>query len=74
MQENNIFDDRHLADNEEVIAKTINYLKYKDPTKANREYAIKLLTRMQEVALRVGNKSALSIEKFIDQYEEESET
>lgn len=73
MDENNVFNDRHLAEDEEVIAKTINYLHFKQPEKANREYAIKLLTRMQEVAQRVGNKSAMSIEKFIDEYEEVSE-
>jgi hypothetical protein len=68
MSEANDFDERNLADNEEVIAKAINYLKYKDPANANREYAIGLLKRMQHVAQGMGDKSPLSFEQFIDQY------
>lgn len=69
----NDFDDRNLAENEEVIAKTINHLKYKDPANANREYAIGLLKRMQSVAKSMAGKSPLSFEEFVDQYNQSPE-
>lgn len=68
MLDANDFNDRNLAENEEVIAKTINYLKHKDPANANREYAIGLLKRMQQVAKRAADNSPLSFEEFIDRY------
>lgn len=69
----NDFDDRNLVDNEEVIAKAIEYLKYKDPANANREYAIGLLKRMQSVAKSMAGKSPLSFEEFVDQYNQSLE-
>ncbi len=68
LDENTDFNDRNLAENEGVIEKTINYLKYKDPNNANREYAIGLLKRMQSVAKTMADSSKLDFEKFIDQY------
>jgi len=68
LDENTDFNDRNLAENEEVIEKTINYLKYKDPNNANREYAIGLLKRMQSVAKTMADSSKLNFEEFIDQY------
>jgi hypothetical protein len=64
---NTDFNDRNLAENEEVIMKTINYLKYKDPANANRDYAIGLLKRMQAVAKTLADGSKLDFEEFIDQ-------
>jgi hypothetical protein len=64
---NTDFNDRNLAENEEVIEKAINYLKYKDPTNANREYAIGLLKRMQAVAKTLADGSKLDFEEFINQ-------
>jgi hypothetical protein len=73
MLDANDFNDRNLADNEEVIAKTINHLKYNDPANANREYAIGLLKRMQRVAKDMADKSPLSFEEFIDRYNQSPE-
>jgi len=67
---NTDFNDRNLAENEEVIEKTINSLKNKDPANANREYAIGLLKRMQAVAKTIANGSKLDFEEFIDQYDQ----
>lgn len=63
---NKDFDDRNLADNEEVIERTINHLKYTDPANANREYAIGLLKRMQRTAKTMADASKLSFEEFVD--------
>ncbi len=67
------FDDLNLADNEEVIAKTINYLKYKDPANANREYAIGLLKRMQVVAKSMADASTLTFEEFLDRANQQTD-
>jgi hypothetical protein len=67
------FDDRNLAENEEVIAKTINYLEHKDPANANREYAIGLLKRMQRYAKTMADASKLSFEEFVDRYNQSPE-
>lgn len=64
---NTDFNDRNLAENEEVIEKAIKYLSYKDPANANREYAIGLLKRMQSVAKTLADGSKLDFEAFIDQ-------
>lgn len=73
MLDKNDFGNRNLADDEEVIAKALNYLKYKDPANANREYAIGLLKRMQHVAENVADKSPLSFEEFIERYNQSLE-
>ena len=67
LDENTDFNDRNLSENEEIIEKTINHLRYNDPTNANREYAIGLLKRMQSVAKTMADSSKLNFEEFIDQ-------
>lgn len=67
------FNDRNLSENEEVITKTINYLKYKDPANANREYAIGLLKKMQIVADGMADASKLDFEGFVDRYNQSLE-
>ena len=62
------FDDLNLADNEEVIAAAINYLKYHDPANANRDYAIGLLKRMSEVSKTLADGTKLSFEEFVEKY------
>ena len=62
------FNDRNLAENEEVIAKTINYLKYHDPANANRDHAISLLKLMQRVGKSIAAKTPLSFEEFVERY------
>lgn len=69
----NDFGDRNLADDEEAITKAINYLKYKDPANANREYAIGLLKRMQRVAKGMADGSPLSFEDFVDRHDQSPE-
>jgi hypothetical protein len=67
------FDDRNLSENEEVIAKAINYLKYHDPANANRDYAIGLLRYMQRASRAVADKSELSFEEFVERYNQSLE-
>ena len=47
--DSDLFKNRNLADDEETIAKTINYLKLNDPENANRDYAIGFLGYMQRL-------------------------
>jgi hypothetical protein len=51
---------------EELIAKTMNYLKYHDPENATREDAISLLAFMQTVAKEVAE--TMSADSFDDYY------
>lgn len=67
------FDDRNLSENEEVIAKAINYLKYHNPANANRDYAIGLLRYMQRASRAVADKSELSFEEFVERYNQSLE-
>lgn len=67
------FNDRNLSENEEVIAKTINYLRFKDPANANREYAIGLLQHMQEASRGMADTSKLDFEEFVDRYNQSLE-
>ena len=65
---NKDFEDRKLAISEEAIDKTINYLKFHDPSNANRDYAIGLLQRMQVAAKISADSSKMSFEDFVDRY------
>lgn len=67
------FNDRNLAENEVVIAKAINYLKYYNPANANREYAIGMLKRMQIVAKPLADGSEFDFEEFVKNYNESAE-
>lgn len=59
------FDDRNLANSEEAIEKALEYLRYHDPSNANREYAIGLLKRMQAAADNIAGKVTLDFEQFV---------
>ncbi len=65
---NKDFEDLNLTENEKAIKAALKYLHYNDPANANREYAIKMLKRMQEVAKTISDKSELSFEKFVEKY------
>ena len=65
---NKDFEDRKLAVSEEAIEKAINYLKFHDPSNANRDYATGLLKSMQVVANTMADASALNFEDFVDRY------
>lgn len=59
------FNDRNLAENEEAIEKTLNYLKYHDPANANLDYAIGLLKHMQATASSIADESSLDFKPFV---------
>ena len=65
---NKDFQDLKLSESEEAIKAALEYLRHKDPTNANREYAIGLLKRMQRVAKSIADKSELSFEEFVEKY------
>lgn len=65
---NTDFEDRNLAISEESINKAITYLKFHDPSNANRDYAIGLLKSMQVAASTMADASTLNFEDFVDRY------
>lgn len=65
---NKDFDDLNLADSEEAIEAALKYLQYHDSANANREYAIGLLKKMQEVSGSIADKNELSFEEFVETY------
>jgi hypothetical protein len=65
-----IFNDRHLSENEDTIASTINYLKLNDPDNANRDYAVGFLKYMERVAFQVEKKQDLNYDDFLKEYKE----
>ena len=67
---NTDFRNRHLADDEEIIAKTIHHLQFDDPANANREYAIQLLKLMERTAKEASGANALSFEEYVARYNE----
>jgi len=64
-----IFNDRHLSENEDTIASTINYLKLNDPENANRDYAIGFFKYMERVAFQVEKKQDLNYDDFLKEYQ-----
>ncbi len=70
---NNDFNDLNLAESEEAIEAALKYLRYKDSENANREYAINMLKRMNEVAKNIADKSELNFEEFVEKYNESKE-
>jgi|GEM_PF-346888 len=81
MSDSDVFKDRHLYEDEEVIEKTINYLRLNDPENANRDYAIGFLKFMQRFAFVavqrfafVAEKSeGFDFDKFFDKYKKSQE-
>lgn len=65
---NKDFEDRKLAVSEEAIDKAITYLKFHDPSNANRDYAIGLLKSMQVAANTMADASTLNFEDFVKRY------
>lgn len=65
---NKDFEDRKLAISEGAIDKAINYLKFHDPSNANRDYAVGLLKSMQVAANTMAGASTLNFEDFVDRY------
>lgn len=70
MSDSDVFQDRHLYEDEEVIEKAINYLKYKDPVNANREYAVGYLKFMQRFAFTAEKTEGFDFDKFFDKYQQ----
>lgn len=73
MSDADVFKDRHLYEDEEVIEKAINYLKYKDPANANREYAIGYLKFMQRFAFVAEKSDNFDFDTFFDKYKQSQE-
>lgn len=65
---NKDFNDRNLAESEEAIEKVVNYFKFTNPAKANREYAIGFLRFMQHYAKKIADKNTRSFEDFVEMY------
>jgi len=65
---NKDFEDLNLAESEKAIKVALKYLHYNDPANANREYAINMLKRMNEVSKGIADKSGLSFEEFLEKY------
>jgi len=70
MADTDIFEERNLHTNEEVIEKTITYLKYNDPSNANRDYAIGLLKFMERFAYHAEKVADLNYDDFLEKYKE----
>ena len=62
------FNDLNLAESEEAITKTLNYLKHHDPDNANREYAIGFLQYMKRAAKTFAANTDVSLEEFVARY------
>jgi hypothetical protein len=68
MNSNNDFQRFNVTNDEELIQKALNYLKYEDPTNANREEAISLLLFMQDVAKELSTSFSGSFDDYFDMY------
>lgn len=73
MSDSDVFKDRHLYEDEEVIEKTINYLRLNDPENANRDYAIGFLKFMQRFAFVAEKSEGFDFDKFFDKYKKSQE-
>jgi len=62
------FKDLDLAESEEAIQAALKFLHYNDPAKANRDYAIYMLKRMDEVSIGIGSKTKLDFEEFLKKH------
>lgn len=62
------FTNRHLSQDDDVIAKTINHLRLSDPENANREYAIGFLKFMERAAFQIEKQRDLNWEDFLLEY------
>lgn len=73
MPDPSVFKDRHLSEDEETIAKAINYLELHDPSNANRDFAVGFLKFMERVAFKIEQKSDLNYDDFLDQFKKSRE-
>ena len=60
-----------IYENEKLIAKAMNFLKYNDPENATREDAISLLAFMQTAAKEVANTLPNSFEEYYKAYKQQ---
>jgi len=70
---NKDFNDLNLSESEEAIKAALKYLHHYDPANENREYAIRMLKRMNEVSKGIADKSGLSFEEFVKKYSKSPE-
>lgn len=71
MLDENDFKKHNFSQDEEFIAKAMNYLKYVDPEHATREDAISYLEFMQTVGKQVAKTTPLSFEEFFEEYKKQ---
>jgi len=57
-----------IYENEKLITKAMNFLKYADPDHATREDAISYLEFMQTVAVEVAHTIPDSLEEYFEAY------
>lgn len=71
MLDENDFKKHHYSENEEFIAKAMDYLKYSDPDHATREDAITFIEFIQTVGTEISKTGSLSFEDFFEQYQKQ---
>ncbi|HSX05436.1 MAG TPA: hypothetical protein VLF69_03140 [Candidatus Saccharimonadales bacterium] len=71
MLDKNDFQKSNFAEDEAVIAKAMQYLKYVDPDHAAREDAISYLEFMQTVAEQVAKVTPLDFDAFYEDYKKQ---
>ena len=62
------FKDLDLAESEEAIQAALKFLRYNDPAKANRDYAIYMLKHMDKISISISNKTKLDFEEFLKKH------
>ena len=68
MLDKNDFQKSNLAEDEQIITKAMNYLKYTDPDHATRDDAISYLEFMQTVAEQTAKVIPLDFDAFYEDY------
>lgn len=74
MTDQNDFKRFNIYEDEELIAKAMNYLARADPYNATREDAISLLAFMQTTAREIANTLPDSFEDYFKAYKEQQQT
>ena len=74
MSDPDVFNDRHMYEDEDAIASTINYLKINDPDNANRDYAIAFLKFMQRFAFHAEKTQNFNYDELFEQFKNSEQT
>lgn len=68
MVDKDMFNNRHLSEDEAAIKSAIVYLEFHDPENANRNYAIGLLKYMERVAFHIEKQQDLNFDDFLREF------